>query len=259
MWIVCGFCYLRNSTRTARLHYTATTPQSNIIMGITSQKLEEGWMLSKTQKVAFLGIAGLVRAGGPGDEADKLVDRPTFADDKVPACWHSLQRVFWEELIHSFALVAVFVPTVMDDQAAMACIITGTPGVLMVFSEEQRTLLRERLLTLIWQEFRDPQSKLFQAGVSKIIGAQATAKAIGKAAPTVRAAQASKGKKKTEEGEEEEEKKPKTEKRKAPKASKKGKQEKVKKAKTRKSAEEEDDDEEGELQDTSSDLDLSDG
>jgi hypothetical protein len=176
-----------------------------------------------------------------------------------------LQRVFWEELIHSFALVAVFVPTVMDDQAAMACIITGTPGVFMVFSEEQRTLLRERLLTLIWQEFRDPQSKLFQAGVSKIIGAQATAKAIGKAAPTgeetrrVRAAQALKGKKKTEEGEEEEEKKPKTEKRKAPKASKKGKQEKVKKAKTRKSAEEEDDDEDGELQETSSDLDLSDG
>lgn len=250
---------MRNSTRPARLHYTGTTPNSNIIMGITSQKLDDGWMLSKPQKTAFVGIAGLVRAGGPGDEADKSVDRPTFVDDKVPACWHSLPREFWEELIHSFAFAAVFVPTVMDDQAAMACIITGTPGVLMVFSEEQRTLLRERLLTLIWQEFRDPLSKLYQAAVSKIIGTKATAKATGKGAPTgaetlrrVRAAQA-KGDKKSGDGAPEEEEKPK---RKAPKAKKEsGASSRKKKAKKVVKPEEAGD----ESAEESSSLDLSDG
>jgi hypothetical protein len=252
---------LRNSTRAARLHYNATSPNSNIITGITSEKLEDGWMFSKAQKTAFLGVAGLIRAGGPGDEADKLFDRPTFHDDKVPACWHSMPREFWEEIIHSYAFTAVFVPTVMDDQAAMACIISGTPGVFMVFTEEQRTLLRERLLALIWLEFRDPQSRLYQAGVSKIIGAKAAAKAVGKAAPTgeettrrVRTAQARITK--PEEGAPEEEERPK---RKALKA-KKDKPERVKKAKltpARKGAEEADDEEADE--ETTSDLDLSDG
>jgi hypothetical protein len=251
---------LRNSTRAARLHYNDTSPNSNIINGITSEKLEDGWMLSKAQKTAYLGVAGLIRAGGPGDEADKLFDRPTFHDDKVPACWHSLPREFWEELIHSYAFTAVFVPTVMDDQAAMACIISGTPGVFMVFTEEQRTLLRERLLALIWQEFRDPQSRLYQAGVSKIIGAKAAAKAIVKAAPTgeeatrrVRTAQAKI--KKTQEGAPQEEERPK---RKALKE-KKDKSEKVKKAKktpARKSAEEADDEDTDEA---TSSLDLSEG
>lgn len=247
---------MRNSTRPARIHYTQTTPNSNMILGITSEKLEDGWMLSKPQKNAFLGTAGLIRAGGPGDEADKLVDRPTFADDKVPACWHSLPREFWEELIHSYAFAALFVPTVMDEQAAMACIITGTPGVFMAFSEDQRTLLRERLLTLIWQEFRDPQSKLHQAGVSKIIGAKGGKPTGEDANKRVRAAQAKAAAKKAaaEEGapQEEEEKL----KRKAPKA-KKDKPDKTKKAKkAHKNAEEEDD---GEEDETSSDLDLSEG
>jgi hypothetical protein len=234
------------------LHYTGTTPNSNIIMGITSRKFEDGWMLTKSEKTKFLGTAGLIRAGGPCDDADKGVDRPSFVDDKVPACWHSLRCEFWEELIHSFAFEAVFVPTVMDDQPAMACIVSGTPGVLMLFSEEQRTLMRARLLSLIWEHFRDPSSKLYQVGVSNIIGTRTTVKAR----PPARLAHASK---KTEDGETQEDKH-KTEKRKALKALKKGKTDKVKKAKSSKKQKKGDEaDVDGESVESSSDLDLSDG
>lgn len=152
------------------MHYTSTSMASNMITGITSQKYEKGWMLTKEQKNAFLGSAGSIRAGGATEESEKS-DRPTFENDLIPACWHSMPREFFEELIHSFGLKAVFVATVMDDNAAMACIVSGTPAVMMLFSEEQRTLLRERLLKLIWLEFRNPQSKLYEAALSKVIGA----------------------------------------------------------------------------------------
>lgn len=158
--------------RTDRLHYTQTSTASNIIMGITSPTYEEGWMMSLQEKKMYLGSAGVIRAGGPGDngESDKGNERPVFEQDHVPACWHSLPQEFWEEMIHSFSLKAVFIPTVMDDHAAMACIMTGTPAVLMLFSEGQRELLRTRLLKRIWEEFRNPQSKLHEVGISTLIG-----------------------------------------------------------------------------------------
>ena len=164
--------------RTDRLHYTQTSTASNIIMGITSPTYEEGWMMSLQEKKVCLGSAGLIRAGGPGDngESDKGNERPFFEQDLVPACWHSLPQEFWEEMIHSFGLKAVFIPTVMDDHAAMACIMTGTPAVLMLFSEGQRELLRTRLLKRIWEEYRNPQSKLHQVGISTLIGVMQRAK-----------------------------------------------------------------------------------
>lgn len=181
--------------RTDRLHYNQTSTASNIIMGITSPTYEEGWMMSQQEKKACLGSAGLIRAGGPGDngESDKGNDRPVFEHDHVPACWHSLPQEFWEEMIHSFGLKAVFIPTVMDDHAAMACIMTSTPAVLMLFSEGQRELLRTRLLKRIWEEYRNPQSKLHQVGVSTLIGVIQRAK-VAKGAHVAKVTPKSKGK-----------------------------------------------------------------
>lgn len=248
--------------RTERLHYTSTSVATNIIMGITSEKYEKGWMLTKAEKTAFLGSAGSIRAGGPSEEGQKT-DRPTFENDLVPACWHSLPREFFEELIHSFGLKAVFVPTVMDDNAAMACIISGTPAVMMLFSEEQRTLLRERLLKLIWQEFRDPHSKLYEAGVSKVIGTPQGQAVVRK--PTPKKAANKKGKKDEEPDDDDElddESEPvvRSGRKAAPKRNKpkaKAAQSKKRKAKHMGDAAEEDDELDGEEDD--SELDLSEG
>lgn len=162
---------IRGSSHTQeRLHYTTTTPSSNIISGVAMEPYEDLWLLEPGVKRGFMKD-GLVRAGGSCPDHLRE-DKPEISGQgsKVPVNWHSLPHQLWEEFFHSYELDGGVFLTLLDEQPAVAAIRSQKQAVGITLNSAHMDLMYARLASVVFQAFRDPTDDLYEPALGKLLG-----------------------------------------------------------------------------------------
>ena len=162
---------IQGSSHTAeRLHYTSTTPNSNMISGVSVEAYEDLWLLEPAVKKSIMKD-GLVRAGGSCPEHIRE-DKPEISGhgSKVPLSWHSLPHQLWEEFFHSYELDAGVFLTLLDEPPAVAAIRSQKQAVGMTLNSAHMDLMYARLASIVFQAFRDPTDDLYEPALGKLLG-----------------------------------------------------------------------------------------
>ncbi|CAE7902449.1 nlaXM, partial [Symbiodinium sp. KB8] len=160
----CTMDLIQGSSHTAeRLHYTSTTPNSNIISGPAVKK--------------SIMKDGLVRARRSCPEHMRE-GKPEISGQgsKVPLSWHSLPHQLWEEFFHSYELDAGVLLTLLDEQPAVAAIRSQKQAVGMTLNSAHMDLMYARLASVVFQAFRDPTDDLYEPALGKLLGVKKTTK-----------------------------------------------------------------------------------
>ena len=97
------------------------------------------------------------------------VPKPVGEDGCEPMCWHSMSHKFYEELIHSFSVRVVLDLTCLDGLFPVASILTKTPYIGVVFSEEHRQAMHSYLVNTVFAEMQSEGSPIYQAGLVEIL------------------------------------------------------------------------------------------
>ncbi|CAE7346753.1 bsp6IM [Symbiodinium sp. CCMP2592] len=168
---------IQGSSHTAeRLHFTSTTPNSNIISGISVESYEDLWLLEPAVKKRIMKD-GLVRAGGSCPEHLRE-DKPEISGkgSKVPLSWHSLPHQLWEEFFHSYELDGGVFLTLLDDQPAVAAIRCQKQAVGLTLNSAHMEMMYARLAGVVFQAFRDPSDDLYEPALGKLLGVKPKSK-----------------------------------------------------------------------------------
>lgn len=162
-----------------RLHTEGSTNRGNVIGPLDMDPLDDHtttWRMKVADKFTLLGRHGpKIPVGGPGEpEPDDMQDvkekhKPRDKKSEEPFLFHSMPTKLFQELIHATDAVAI-IALAADGKAAMATLEERIPFAGLAFTPDHAKLLSKRLERQVFQKYQDPSSKLYQSGLSQILG-----------------------------------------------------------------------------------------
>ena len=131
-----------------------------------------------------------IPVGGPADDPADIDDelaaapakhKPRDKDVEEPFMFHTVPMALFDELYHAVDAVAVL-GLASDGKAAIAALERRIPFFGLSFTPDHSSWLTKRLESQVFKRFQDPQSKLYQAGLSLLLTGPPGTKAIPKPA-----------------------------------------------------------------------------
>ena len=166
-----------------RLYSSQATNRGNVLGPLRMDPLDDPdktWALKVKDKFTLFGRHGprIPVGGGPGASADVDVDdelstvnvknKPRDKTMEEPFLFHSVPQALFDELCHSHDAVA-FIGMAGDGKAALTALERRLPFFGLSFTPEHTAWLTKRLEAQVFKRFQDPQSKLYQSGLSVIL------------------------------------------------------------------------------------------
>jgi hypothetical protein len=183
-----------------RLCCPQATNRGNVIGPVPMDSLDDTdktWTLKVKDKFTLFGRHGPRIPVGGGVEGAVDVDdelasghvknKPRDKNIEEPFLFHSVPQALFNELCHSHDAIAV-IGLAADGKAALAALERRLPFFGLTFTPEHTAWLTKRLEAQVFRRFQDPLSKLYQSGLTVILGKQPAPPAEGGGVKPKRAA-----------------------------------------------------------------------
>ncbi|CAJ1450592.1 unnamed protein product [Effrenium voratum] len=153
-------------TKRNRQHFKGST-HALAITDVQARDHSTKWKLPKSDKTALLGPSGKILAGGGLGQVEPAQE---FSDGE-PVAWHSMKERVYEEVLHSWQCKKVLDGSTLDDTFALAALKQNVVYVGVVWSEQHKEFLHQRLVKRVWDSYMDPDSPLYQIGLAELLKA----------------------------------------------------------------------------------------
>ena len=162
----------------SRLVTPGSTNRGNVIGPVAKPPRDsplENLILTVREKFEVFGRHGpRIPVGGPvdGDEdhehEEPLKAKPRNKTDDEPLLFHTVPAIAHRELLHSVDAVAC-ISLAGEGRMAFECIVRRTPYYGLCFTAMHKERLLRRLEACVFSAFQDPESKLFQQNLAKLL------------------------------------------------------------------------------------------
>ena len=150
-----------------RKHCTGTNA-NDMIGPLDRPKPDELWKAPHAKKPQLHGTA-FVDVGGKIDGDNPDADPSPKAKDLVPFAWHEAPKLIWDELAHSYNIVAWWDLCATDFTFPMEAIRNKVPYIGFCFTPDHKEALTDACVTEIFRAMSDPNDVLYESELGELV------------------------------------------------------------------------------------------
>ena len=148
------------------------TNTNDMIGPLERPKQDELWKVPHSSKPKFYGSA-FVEVGGKVDGDNPDADPSPKAKDLVPFAWHEIPKLLWDELAHSYNIVAWWDLCATDFTFPMQAIRNRVPYIGFCHTADHKAALTDACVTEIFRAMSDPNDVLYESELGDFVNPDA--------------------------------------------------------------------------------------